>query len=76
MATVDAHGYDFSCMTVSILTVVQVSYWRGGLWLLVLTNWAIPTASESGASNWYRLRAFLYIRFTNLNRSTTKSESL
>jgi len=54
-----------------------LSYRRGGLRLLVLTNWAIPTASDSGASNGYRLHVFfVYVSNLNLTINHTKSESL
>lgn len=40
---------------------VRVSYRRGGLGLLVLTDWAIPTALKSGAGNGYRLHVFSFM---------------
>jgi len=57
------------CMRVMIyvyqLRGAGISYRRGGLRLLVLTVWAIPTASVCGASKRYRLHVF-FVYVNNL----------
>ena len=77
MAMIDAHGYDYSHILIvdyrlwdfisEILSYNEVycifiSAW--GLELLVLTRWAIPRASKSGASNGYSSTSFFVMENT------------
>ena len=80
MAMIDAHGYDYShnlivdyhlwnfiseILSYNEVCCVFILAW--GLELLVLTRWAIPRASKSGASNGYSLHVlFCYGKHQNI----------
>ena len=59
-------GVAYACYDICIsIKGAGISYRRGGLRLLVLTVWAIPTASVCGASKGYRLHVF-FVYVNNL----------